>query len=215
MISAKRRALGRGLVAAAVALAGAAAVGAATHQVTIAAQPAVTPWGGQTTLSGSAAGARAGDLVELEAKRCDRPLFETYGEPHVGAGGSWSFTAVAPATTTFRARWRGATSDTVTVRVRPGITVRQITSRRFLVGVVAVQHFRGRRASFQRFDRRRGWLQVKSFVLDEGGATNGITVWAAARVRVAVPRGTLVRVVLPRSQTGRCYLAGYSNMIRT
>ena len=35
------------------------------------------------------------------------------------------------------------------------------------------------------------------------------------KLRFRVPKGTTIRAVLPRSQAGACYLAGYSKLIRT
>ena len=35
------------------------------------------------------------------------------------------------------------------------------------------------------------------------------------KLRFKVPKGTTIRAVLPRSQAGACYLAGYSKLIRT
>ena len=35
------------------------------------------------------------------------------------------------------------------------------------------------------------------------------------KLRFKVPKGTTIRAVLPRSQAGACYLAGYSKLLRT
>ena len=193
----------------------ASAAPAAAPTITIQLRPDVVPWTVAARLSGTVSSGRAEETVEIEARRCVDTRFSAAGEARTGTGGTWSLEVGATANTTYRARWRGATSDEVVLRTRPGLTLRQITARRFRVAILAVQHFKGKRATLQRFDRRRGWLAVRSFTIDEGGATTGFTVWGAGEVRARIPRGTLVRVVLPRSQTGRCYLAGYSNMLRT
>jgi hypothetical protein len=35
------------------------------------------------------------------------------------------------------------------------------------------------------------------------------------KLRFRVPKGTTICAVLPRSQAGACYLAGYSKLLRT
>lgn len=65
-----------------------------------------------------------------------------------------------------------------------------------------------KRVLFQRFDRRLGtWATVRRVVLTE---YTGYTAFTAS-----VPKGCLVRVVLPLSQARPCYLAGYSPLLRT
>jgi hypothetical protein len=38
---------------------------------------------------------------------------------------------------------------------------------------------------------------------------------SSASFRASIPRRTLIRAVFPRSQARPCYLAGYSNLLRT
>lgn len=37
----------------------------------------------------------------------------------------------------------------------------------------------------------------------------------AKKLKFKVPKGTTIRAVMPRSQAGECYLAGYSKLLRT
>ena len=65
-----------------------------------------------------------------------------------------------------------------------------------------------KRVLFQRLDRRLGtWATVKKVVLTR--STGGVTF------RAPVPKGSLVRAVLPLSEARPCYLAGYSPLLRT
>ena len=51
---------------------------------------------------------------------------------------------------------------------------------------------------------------------DGNGRRFGSTfVWSSAEFSTVVPRGTLVRAVFPCSQASPCYLAGFSNQLRT
>jgi hypothetical protein len=68
----------------------------------------------------------------------------------------------------------------------------------------------------ERFDRaKRRWISVKRFRFDDSGATTGVTIGTRGVVRATVPSGALVRAVLPRASAAPCYLAGYSNLLRT
>jgi hypothetical protein len=40
-------------------------------------------------------------------------------------------------------------------------------------------------------------------------------ITSTARVEVSLPTRTLLRAVFPRSQASPCYLAGYSNLLRS
>ena len=118
-------------------------------------------------------------------------------------------------TTTFRARWAGDTSAEVTVRQRPYVQVSHRGGRRFDVFVRALSSFWRKQVLIQRYDRRLGtWLKVRSVVLTETAGT-GITAVTSASFRASIPRRTLVRAVFPRAQARPCYLAGYSNLLRT
>jgi hypothetical protein len=70
----------------------------------------------------------------------------------------------------------------------------------------------GKRATIQRHTPT-GWKKLQIVVVksDDGFAQYG----EKKKLRFKVPRGTTIRAVLPRSQAGACYLAGYSRLIRT
>lgn len=205
-------------VAALVALSvgpGSASTLAASAPVTIRASASVVPWGTSVAFFGSAAGSRVGDPVQIEARSCGGTWSIAVTTPADG-GGPWHTSLGIVETTTYRARWRSATSGEVRVATRPSITVREVRRNLFSVGVIATRYFGGRTALLERFDRARsGWRLVRTFRLRDGGATAGTTVGSGARVRASLPRNALVRVVLPRAQAAPCYLAGYSNLLQT
>jgi hypothetical protein len=189
----------------------------ASQQVTIAARPSVVRWGTTTRLFGSTASGREHDIVTIEMKECGVPGagFRELFEAHTGPGGSWSAETGLRTTTTFRARSAGDTSAEITVRQRPYVQLSHRSGRRFDVFVRALSSFWRREVLIQRYDRRLGrWTKVRSVVLTEGAAS-GITATTAATFTASIPRRTLVRAVFPRSQARPCYLAGYSNLLRT
>jgi hypothetical protein len=201
------------LIAGAVAVAAALGSGAAAapEQVTIEVRPTVTRWLQPLTLFGAVDSRRAEDIVTIEAKDCGQQAFREIGSARTGEGGTWSRQSSILITTTFRAVWNERASAQVTVRARPGVVLRQRAARRFDVSVQGHSGgamFWRKRVLFQRLDRRLGrWATVKQIVLAD---SNG-----AASFRASIPRGSVVRAVLPLSQARPCYLAGYSPPLRT
>jgi hypothetical protein len=188
----------------------------AGEPVTIQASPMVAAWAARVTLSGAVSSGRANEDVELQERRCGSTVWSPVASTHTDPGGSWHVEWGTMTTTSFRAAWDGKTSNVVSVRKRPGVTVRQSAPTRFSVGIFALKSFEGRLGVLERFDRGRGrWVTVKRFRFTESGANTGVTIGTSARVPAYVKPGTLVRAVLPRASAAPCYLAGYSNLLRT
>jgi hypothetical protein len=194
---------------------------AAAPRVSILALPTVHGRAQVVALLGSAEGARASDLVTIEAKDCGDAAFRSVYEAHTDARGGWTLQIAPTITTTLRAVWRNARSDAVTVRDRPWVqlSLRPRTAKGFgfRVAVRSELQFWKRHVVIQRLDRSVGrWRDVRKVVLTETGAAPGSPfVWSSAAFSTAVPRGTLVRAVFPLSEARPCYLAGYSNHLRT
>ena len=177
---------------------------AAPEQVTILSR-------GAFTLYGSVATEKADEIVTIQAKDCRQQFFRDFLSARTREGGAWSTQTWSVAiNTTLRAVWNGHTSAEIFVRKRAGILLRQRSPRRFSVSVQnhAGAMFWRKRFLFQRFDRRLGtWLTVRRVVLTE---SDGSTTFTAS-----VPKGSLVRAVIPLSQARPCYAAGYSPLLRT
>jgi hypothetical protein len=190
---------------------------AVPEQVEFTARPSVARWGGRVVLEGSVASGKQNEVVRIEKKECD-PRAATFTLTHVvrtGIGGGWTTEFRLNTTTTFRARWAGSTSTEVTVRQRPYVRLRRRSVHGFDLAVRAFSDFSGKRVFLQRYDRRAGaWASVKSAALRESGG-GGAFVATEATFRASVRKRSLIRAVLPRSQARPCYLAGYSNVLRT
>ena len=191
--------------------------------ITITARPTVlasriSPQYEPLRLSGTIASREAGETITIQANECSFPGWRDVATTRTEAGGRWELSAdqssgLAQTRTTFRAKWRTATSARVTVQTRPGVNLGQTTRTRWGVGVLALRSFLDRIGLFQRYDRgRQRWTTVKRFRLTTKDSVPAGS-WTYGRFRARVARGSLVRAVIPRSQVKPCYLAGYSLLL--
>jgi hypothetical protein len=163
---------------------------------------------------GAVANGRSDETVVIESRECDGyGQWSTAAKVVTGNGGTWIAQVGATSTATFRARWKEAMSDTVTVRVHPHLE---------LLGPLHGGVFQLRVAAGRFFDRAGGvlerrsgnrWVRVRAFTLHRSSGM-GQVPWTYARFRASVKHGVFVRAVLPQSQAGRCYLPGISNIVR-
>ena len=193
----------------------------ASESVTLFARPTIHDRNKLITLLGSVDSNRANEDVTIEAKECGQTTFVPVAGAHTNTGGGWTMQYAPVITTTLRAEWKGARSAPVTIQDRAWVQLnrrpRTALGYGFGVAVRAKLQFWRRHVMVQRFQRRLGrWTDVKKVVLTESGAAPGSTfVWSSGEFRVRVPQGTLVRAVFPLSQARPCYLAGFSNQLRT
>jgi hypothetical protein len=209
----------RGVVAASafVAAASLSSAQAAQSPVTLDVSPRV--WGATglnsadpLDMRGQVVGGADGDVVRITARECGLPAFRLLFDTHVERNGAFSGHAGAPIRTEFRAEWKGHFSAPVTVRSRPSVRLRQLSRQRFHVDVVALRYFRQARIELQRFTGGR-WVTVRRARLTRSFPA-GQVLWTTGDVVARVSRGTNVRAVLPRSETGACYIAGVSGIVR-
>jgi hypothetical protein len=191
----------------------------AAERVTIFARPTVASGTSPVTLFGSVDNGAAGEVVDIQAKDCGQQFFRGVLGATTHDGGGWSTPYYPGITTTLRAVWNGNASGQITVRQRPRVELRPPLGGlgQFEVSVVAKAQFWRKRVLIQRFNRRLGtWTTVKSVVLTDTDAAGGSQfVWSSAEFTSSLPRRTLIRAVFPLSQARPCYLAGYSNLLRT
>lgn len=188
-----------------------------SEQVTIAARPTIVPPDAPVTIFGAVDNGQEGEEVTIQAKDCGQTFFRVVSGTTTHEGGGWSTEFFPAITTTVRAVWKGRASSQVTVRQRAMLRFvsKPADRTRFVVSVVARAQFWRRKVTIQRFDRRLGrWDRYRSVVLTEQNAP-GSFVWTSGEFTARLPRGTLLRAVLPASQAGPCYLSGTSRPVRT
>lgn len=170
------------------------------------ARPAVV-YGSSVKLSGTVSNHQAGESVSVLSRPYGTPAFSQADMVTTTAKGAWSYMASPAIQTSYQARWDAVTSATVTVKVRPKITLalesRTATRGNFSVQVEANRPFTGKRVLIQRITAS-GPTTVKSVKL---AATSSATF------TIKLPRTRArVRVVMPTSQASPGYIAGYSNV---
>jgi hypothetical protein len=192
---------------------------ASADQLTINARPAVVRWGQATMLTGIVPGGTPKTEIVIEGKECGVPGagFREFTGAHPDERGFWSQQTSLRTTTTFRVIADGKTGGTVTVRQRPYVQLRRLRApNTYDAGVNALVPFWRRSVEIQRFDKRLGrWTTIRKVLLTEQSAP-GVFVWTESEnFKLAVPKGTTLRAVLPAATAKPCYLAGYGNIVRT
>ena len=191
---------------AATVLCGAAVSAAPRQSVTISASRPNIVYGGSVTLSGKVSNSKTGETVDVLAEPYGANSFSALGSVSTTAGGKWADVVKPTIETAYRATWKSATSSTVTVKVRPLITLTLInlSTGRFSTKVTAARSFAGKFVLVQRLSST-GVTTLKKVTLDAGSA-------ATFRVRLHHGRSRL-RVVMPTSQTAPGYITGRSRVL--
>lgn len=170
------------------------------------ARPAVV-YGSSVQLSGSVSNHQAGEFVLVFGRPYGTPAFSQVDTTTTTTKGAWSYTASPAIQTSYQARWGAVTSATVTVKVRPKITLalesRTATRGTFSVQVQGNRPFSGKRVLIQRITTS-GPTTVKSVKLAANSSSTFTIKLPGTRVRV--------RAVMPTSQAAPGYIAGYSNV---
>jgi hypothetical protein len=189
-----------------------ASVDAATS-ISIAARPAqAIAYVGGFTLYGSIVNGAPHQPVTIEGKSCGGyEPFHIVGSTTTVQGGAFAALpyGTPPAVSMFyRARWKNGTSDPVEVRVSPRVDL-SYASGFFRISVWGDGVFRGAHGVLERHDARLGWVRAGRFTVKSSYGSGGV-----AYLERHLSRGTNVRAVIPKSQVGRCFIAGFSNIVR-
>jgi len=193
---------------------GTVTVTGARASVTLAASRPTATFLAPLTLSGIVSSQAAGESVVVNGQECGKTAFTRVGAATTAAGGNWTFVVKPTINTVYQARWRTNNSGTVTVKVRPAIRLSRVGSR-FTARVTAAQSFTGKTLFLQRYRAAvRTWATLKRVRLGASTTPTAGTVVTTARFRARIRRGWRLRVFLPQTQAGACYVAAPSNTLR-
>jgi hypothetical protein len=188
---------------------------AAAQRVTLAARPTTLAWSQSATLFGAVDSGQEGQTVTIEAKDCPLTSFREVTVVQTSEGGTFTLSLGAGVNTVIRAVWRSGVSAPIQLRQVPRIFLDRRGPGRFEIGVSSKGQMWRKRVLFQ---RRAGskWVTVKTVTLtDTLGGVGQAFVWTEAEFGASVPRGSIVRALLPSIQARPCYLGGVSNTVRT
>ncbi len=167
-------------------------------------QPIVT-YGEQTTIAGTVSNQKANEQVVV--------LAQPYGSSAqavttlmTGAGGTFTYTTQPTMYTTYSVRWKAVTSQTMTVQVRPRLTLTRTTATRLFAKIAATPSFVGRTIYLQHRSKFGQWITVEKLKL---GPNSG-RIFTAPHVKGT----TTYRVYMTTNQAGTGYLETWSNTVR-
>jgi plastocyanin len=172
--------------------------------VTLGVSAPIVVYGEQTTISGSVSSGKADEPVLI--------LAQPYGSSTqqiatllTGAGGAFSYTASPTILTSYSAKWKLASSQTVTVQVRPRMTLSR-NGARLVAKVTGSPSFAGRSIYLQRRSTFGQWVTVQKLRLGP----------LAGRIfKAPHKKGTFTyRVYMTTNQAGTGYLDTWSNSVR-
>jgi hypothetical protein len=186
----------------------------APDTLTLAADPDVVVYSSKVTLTGELSSKQAGVDVVVLAKPCGGNAATKASSAQTNAGGEYVAQPRAAINTVYTVQVGATTSAGVSVKVKPRLRLGRVAAHRYSLRAFAAQSFAGKYATFQRFSGGR-WISVKRVRLQKNSTNILPTVISSAAFRWTSTSRPRVRAILPQLQTGRCYLPGTSNEIRS
>jgi hypothetical protein len=163
-------------------------------------------YGAPVTISGTIATRQSGVTVSVLQEPFGQTSFSTLGTVVTGPGGTWSYQVRPKMQTSYQAKAPEGTSITMTVGVRPAVSLRVITGKRFTTKVTAAKTFTGKVVQLQRLLPGNRWETLAKAKLN----TNSSAIFPASKL----PLGTsLVRIAMSVNQAGAGYLGGFSRTL--
>lgn len=176
-------------------------------------------YGGSLVLTGKVPTGRAGERITLRAEvltPTGSRQVSAISETNSASDGTFTFTHVPTAQTTYTAVWQSTpatthTSDAVTVSVAPRIglgVVRKLSGRRvvFSTKATSATSYAGRSVYIQRRSSFGQWITLKRVIL----SSDTVATQATARLPKGLSR---IRVLMPKAQAGTGYVAGVSRTL--
>jgi len=160
---------------------------------------------GAVTLSGKVASGRENESVTVFAQPFGQTSFAALATVLTRAGGTWTLIVNPKIGTTYKSVWNGNTTSTVSVSVRPAVSIRTLRGLRFATHVTAERRFVGRTVQLQRRLTGGRWQTIARAHLNRR---------SSAVFRPVLRRGRFtLRVAISVNQAGGGYLAGFSRAI--
>jgi hypothetical protein len=170
-------------------------------------------YGRVLSLSGSVTNGSAGETVTITEQRL--PSFssvQTVATVQTAADGSFNAVVRPQIHTLYRASDGQATSNTISINVRPRLSLTRLGSHRFALNAMAARSFAGRYALLQRWNRRgHRWISVRRVYFTRAIISASPTITSRAVFRARLGRAR-IRAYVPSRQLSAGYVAGVSNV---
>jgi plastocyanin len=165
--------------------------------------PIIT-YGDQITIAGTVSSAKAGESVVMLAQPFGSSV-QQVATLVTSAGGVFTYTAGPTILTSYSVKWKTATSQTVTVQIRPRLTLAHTSATRLFARVTATPSFAGHSIYVQRRSQFGQWVTVEKLKL---GPLSGRSFKAPHR------KGRFTyRVYMTTNQAGAGYLDTWSKSV--
>jgi plastocyanin len=172
--------------------------------VTLGVSAPIITYGDQTTISGAVSNLKANEPVLVLAQPYGSSL-QQVATLMTGASGTFTYTTGPTILTAYSVKWKTATSQTVTVQVRPRLTLAHTSATRLFARVTATPSFAGHSIYVQRRSKFGQWVTVEKLKL---GQLSGRSFKAPHR------KGRFTyRVYMTTNQAGAGYLDTWSNSV--
>jgi len=172
----------------------------APPSVTLGTAAPILFYGQQTMLTGTVSNGQGGETVTISAQKFGETASQRLATTTTGAGGGFALAVAPTILTTYVASWKGASSQVVTVQVRPKLSLQPFEGRMY-AKVAGPAAYAGRFIYLQRLTPV-GWISVAKYKL---GPLSGRIFTLPRRCGV-----TVYHVYLSADQAGGGYLDGWS-----
>jgi len=163
-------------------------------------------YGAPATISGTIATRQSGVTVSVLQQPYGDTSFATVGSVVTGPGGTWSYQVRPRVQTAYQASAPEGASMSATIGVRPSISLRVITGKRFTTRTVAAKSFAGKVVQLQRLLPGNRWQTLAKAKLSPKSSA----IFPASKLRAG---SSLVRVAMSVNQAGAGYLGGFSRTL--
>src|SRR5919201_5839122 len=168
--------------------------------VTIGASTPIITYGTEIHLTGAVSSGNAGETVTLYSQPYPQASYVQLATVVTTAGGAWDYLTTPTILTSYQAKYKGVTSQPITVSIKPRVTFRPYGGRYWKTTVTGGRSYAGKGVYLQRLSLFGEWVKVRKLTL---GAKSG-------RIFRLPHVSGRYRIFMTVNQAGPGYLASWS-----
>ena len=169
--------------------------------VTLGAGAPILVYGSETALTGTVSNGLANEAVVITAQPYGSVTVQQLATVTTGVGGGFAYTVQPSILTTYTARWKTASSQAISVQVRPKLTLMPFQGR-FYAKVLSPVSYAGKSIYLQRLSAFGQWITVAKLTL---GPLSG-RIFSMPRLHGRIT----YHVYMSQDTAGPGYLDGWS-----